>query len=41
MYLDAHIPKDEKKKMDPKAKKIIFLRYGTCIKGHWKIESLL
>ena len=30
----AHIPKDERKKMDPKAKQSIFLGYGSCIKGY-------
>lgn len=30
----AHIPKDERKKIDPKAKKSIFLGYGKCVKGY-------
>ncbi len=30
----AHIPKDERKKLDSKAKKCIFLGYGTETKGY-------
>lgn len=30
----AHIPKDERKKLDPKARKCVFLGYGTEIKGY-------
>ena len=30
----AHIPKDERSKMDPKAKKSIFLVYGIGVKGY-------
>ena len=30
----AHIPKDERSKMDPKAKKRIYLGYGISVKGY-------
>ena len=30
----AHIPKDERKKLDPKAKKCVLLGYGTETKGY-------
>ena len=30
----AHIPKDERKKLDPKARKCVFLEYGTETKGY-------
>ena len=30
----AHIPKDERKKLDPKAREAIFLGYGTNVKGY-------
>ena len=30
----AHIPKDDRSKMVPKAKKSIFLRYGIGVKGY-------
>ena len=31
----AHIPKDERRKLDVKAKKCIFLGYGTDTRGYW------
>ena len=30
----AHIPKDERKKLDSKSRKCIFLGYGDCVKGY-------
>ena len=30
----AHIPKDERKKLDPKSRKCLFLGYGDCVKGY-------
>ena len=40
-----HIPKDERKKLDPKAKKCTFLGYGTSRKGYrlydWKTSSII
>ena len=30
----AHIPKDERKKMQPKARKCLFFGYGDCVKGY-------
>ena len=30
----AHIPKDERKKLDSKSKKCILLGYGDCVKGY-------
>ena len=31
----AHIPKDERQKLDPKARKCILMRYGAETKGYW------
>jgi hypothetical protein len=40
-----HVPKDERKKLDPKAKKCTFLGYGTSRKGYrlydWKTSSIV
>ena len=40
-----HVPKDERKKLDPKAKKSTFLGYGTSRKGYrlydWKTSSII
>ena len=30
----SHVPKDERRKLDPKARKAIFLGYGTTVKGY-------
>lgn len=43
-YLDvpyAHVPKDERKKLDPKAMKCILLGYGTETKGYRLYDSKL
>ncbi|RXN36740.1 Retrovirus-related Pol poly from transposon TNT 1-94 [Labeo rohita] len=37
----AHVPKDERKKLDPKAKKCILLGYGTETKGYRLYDSKL
>ena len=40
-----HVPKDERKKLDPKAKKCTFLGYGTSRKGYrlydWKTSCII
>ena len=36
----ADIPKDERKEMNPKVKKSIFLGYGSCIKGYVDFTTL-
>ena len=35
----AHIPKDKRKKMDPKAKESTFLGYTFCIKGFMTLKN--
>ena len=30
----AHVPKDERKKLDSKSRKCLFLGYGDCVKGY-------
>ena len=41
----THVPKDERKKLDPKAKKCTLLGYGTSRKGYrlydWKTSSII
>ena len=35
-----HIPKDERKKLDPKSKRCIFLGYGATTKGYRLYDPL-
>jgi len=35
----AHIPKDEREKLDSKARKCIFLGYGQKTKGYWFYDT--
>ena len=36
---NVHVPKEERRKLDPKAKKFIFLGYGEETKGYRLYDS--